>query len=99
MAVRTEILLRFCWGVFAHFFSPFQIFHTFFPNISMLKVRDFPGLLKFTICDRTPRYLDTKFTNPDNLQNNLPSQNDGPYYRSCLCARYIYTYMYACPIV
>ena len=40
----------------------------------------FPGLIKFTTCDRTPPYLDAKFTNRENLEKNISDKN-GPIIR------------------
>ena len=73
--------------IFLFFFFPRipppQAFLIFPPNIDirMLTVRDFPGLSKFTNCDRTPPYLDTKFTiYRENLEQKKLSDKNGPQF-------------------
>ena len=45
----------------------------------MLGVRDFSGDVKIHhFYDRTPPYLDTKFTNRDNLEEKKLSDRNGP---------------------
>ena len=69
--------------IFLIYILPTKKNNTGFPDLFfkyvMLTVDDFPGLLKFPDCDRTPLYHDTKFTNQENLGGNISDKN-GPTY-------------------
>ena len=79
-AVLTEKSFLFLFFLLFFFFSPFFFSYRFscfffFPNMWTLTVRDFPGVLKFTNCDRTPPYLDRNFINRENLGEKLSGKN------------------------